>query len=47
MIRDDSFASKAEAFEAADDIPTHDCLSDTLGDVINRRYGRRDLLRYE
>ncbi|MBK0398617.1 PhoX family phosphatase [Limibaculum sp. M0105] len=45
MIRDDSFANKAEAFEAADDIPTHDRLSETLGDVINRRYGRRDVLR--
>jgi secreted PhoX family phosphatase len=37
--------NKAEAFEAFDDIPTNPNLSRTIGDVINARYGRRDMLR--
>jgi len=45
MTRDDEFCNKAQAFEAADDIPTHAHLGNTIGDVINRRFGRRDLLR--
>ncbi|MDT8343154.1 MAG: PhoX family phosphatase [Thermohalobaculum sp.] len=45
MTRDDQFCNKAEAFEAADDVPTHGHLSNTIGDVINRRYGRRGVLR--
>ncbi|MEX3008560.1 PhoX family phosphatase [Hoeflea sp. TYP-13] len=42
---DDEFCNKAEAFEAFDDIPTNPNLGNTIGDVINRRYGRRDVLR--
>ena len=37
--------NKAEAFEAFDDIPTNPNLGRTIGDVINARYGRRDVLR--
>ncbi|MEM8793679.1 MAG: PhoX family phosphatase [Pseudomonadota bacterium] len=37
--------NKAEAFEAFDDIPTNPNLSNTIGDVINRRYGRREVMR--
>ncbi len=42
---DDGFCNKAEAFEAFDDIPTNPNLGNTIGDVINRRYGRRDVMR--
>lgn len=40
-----NITNKAEAFEAFDDIPTNPNLSNTIGDVINTRYGRRDILR--
>ena len=39
------YGNKAEAFEAFDDIPTNPHLGNTIGDVINRRYGRREVLR--
>lgn len=45
IIRDPSYGNKAEAFEAYDDIPTNPNLDRTIGDVINARYGRRDVLR--
>ena len=45
IIHSDEFGNKAEAFEAFDDIPTNPNLSTTIGDVINTRYGRRDVLR--
>ena len=45
IIHYDEFGNKAEAFEAFDDIPTNPNLSTTIGDVINTRYGRRDVLR--
>ena len=45
IINDPEFGNKAEAFEAFDDIPTNPNLSRTIGDVINARYGRRDVLR--
>ncbi|MGA9409435.1 MAG: PhoX family phosphatase [Roseobacter sp.] len=50
MDRDDilnnpAYGNKAEAFEAFDDIPTNPNLSRTIGDVINARYGRRDIVR--
>ncbi|QJF51682.1 PhoX family protein [Roseobacter ponti] len=45
IINDSEFGNKAEAFEAFDDIPTNPNLSRTIGDVINRRYGRRDVMR--
>lgn len=41
----DTFHTKVEAFDAADDIPTNPHLDNTIGDIINRRYGRRDVLR--
>ena len=40
----DRFSNKAEAFEAHDDIPTNAQVNLTIGDVIARRYGRRDVL---
>jgi secreted PhoX family phosphatase len=45
IINDPSIGNKAEAFEAFDDIPTNPNLDRTIGDVINARYGRRDVLR--
>jgi len=45
IINDPAYGNKAEAFEAFDDIPTNPNLGNTIGDVINRRYGRRDVMR--
>lgn len=45
IIQDPDYGNKAEAFEAFDDIPTNPNLDRTIGDVINARYGRRDVLR--
>ncbi|GFE49836.1 dTDP-glucose 4,6-dehydratase [Roseobacter cerasinus] len=45
IINDPEHGNKAEAFEAFDDIPTNPNLSRTIGDVINSRYGRRDMLK--
>jgi hypothetical protein len=45
MIHSDDYGNKAEAFEAFDDIPTNPNLGNTIGDVINARYGRREVLR--
>ncbi len=45
IIKDPSIGNKAEAFEAFDDIPTNPNLTRTIGDVINARYGRRDMLK--
>ncbi len=45
IINDPEIGNKAAAFEAFDDIPTNPNLGRTIGDVINRRYGRRDMLR--
>ena len=45
IINDPEIGNKAEAYEAFDDIPTNPNLEATIGDVINTRYGRRDMLR--
>ncbi|MFT5787498.1 MAG: secreted PhoX family phosphatase [Ascidiaceihabitans sp.] len=45
IINDPEIGNKAESYEAFDDIPTNPNLSRTIGDVINTRYGRRDVLR--
>ncbi|MEW9918509.1 PhoX family phosphatase [Marimonas sp. MJW-29] len=45
IINDPEIGNKAEAYEAFDDIPTNPNLSRTIGDVINARYGRREVLR--
>jgi secreted PhoX family phosphatase len=41
----DAFSNKAEAFEAFDDIPTHDVKGPTIGDIIQTRFGRRGVLK--
>ena len=45
IIDDPTLGNKGEAYEAFDDIPTNPNLGQTIGDVINARYGRRDVLR--
>ena len=45
IINNPEYGNKAEAFEAFDDIPTNPHLSNTIGDIMNRRYGRRDFLK--
>ena len=45
IIESEEYGNKAEAFEAFDDIPTNPNLGNTIGDVIQSRYGRRDFLR--
>ncbi|MEM7508638.1 MAG: PhoX family phosphatase [Pseudomonadota bacterium] len=45
IVADPEFGNKAEAYEAFDDIPTNPNLGNTIGDVINRRYSRREALR--
>lgn len=45
IVNDPAIGNRAEAFQAFDDIPTNPDLSRTIGDVINARYGRRDMLK--
>ncbi|GEO38917.1 hypothetical protein GGE65_003924 [Skermanella aerolata] len=39
------FSCKAEAFEASEDIGRNPSDGPTMGDIINKRFGRRDMLR--
>ena len=39
------YSNAGEAYEASDDIPTNRSTEPTLGDVINARFKRRDVLR--
>jgi len=41
----DEFDNRAAAMEAADDIGSNPSAAETLGDLVARRFGRRDLLR--
>jgi hypothetical protein len=41
----DTFSNKAEAFEAFDDIPTHEVPDSTIGNVVARRFTRRQLFK--
>ncbi|QPC44770.1 PhoX family phosphatase [Kaustia mangrovi] len=45
IVADDGYCNKAEAFEASDDQPANPHLDRTLGDVIGRRFARRDVLK--
>ncbi len=42
---EDDFSNKAEACEAADDIPVNSDIERSIGAVIARRYSRRDMLK--
>ena len=43
--RDRKFTTRADAFEAMDDTPLSPMTEPTLGDIVNRRFGRRDAMR--
>ncbi len=45
MAKSDQFRNRAAAAEAADDIPKSPAEGDTIGDVILRRYSRREMMR--
>ncbi len=42
---DDGFCNRAEAFEEADNKRLSPEERETIGDIINRRYGRRDIMK--
>jgi uncharacterized protein len=42
---DDAFCNRAEVCEALDDIPQNPSIKETIGDIINARYHRRDVVR--
>jgi secreted PhoX family phosphatase len=44
-IKDDEFSSRGEYFEALEDIPVNPSQEPTLGDLIHRRFNRRELLK--
>jgi uncharacterized protein len=44
-MRDNTYSNKAEAFEAFDDIPTHDVPAETIGNIVARRFTRRQLFK--
>ena len=39
------FSCRAEAFEEAENTPSNPTENPTFGDIVNRRFGRRDVLR--
>ena len=41
----DRFSSRAEYFESLEDIPVNDTDRPTFGDIVNRRFNRRELLK--
>jgi uncharacterized protein len=45
MQDDDEFCNRAEVREALDDIPQNANIKQTIGDVINARYHRREVMR--
>jgi hypothetical protein len=45
MAKSDQFCNRAAAAEAADDIPRSPAEGDAIGDVILRRYSRREMMR--
>ena len=45
MAKKDEFCNRAEAFEAHDDTPLSPPAGDTIGEIIARRYSRREMMR--
>jgi len=45
MAKTDGFCNRAEAYEAHDNVPLSPAQADTIGDVILRRYSRREVVR--
>jgi hypothetical protein len=45
MAKSDTFCNRAEAYEAHDNVPLSPPDRDTIGDIILRRYSRREMMR--
>jgi uncharacterized protein len=45
MAKPDRFRNRAEAFEAHDNVPLSPPDSDAIGDIILKRYSRREMMR--
>ena len=45
MHDEDQFCNRAEVREALDDVPQNPSIKETIGDVINARFHRRDVVR--
>jgi secreted PhoX family phosphatase len=45
MAKSDGFCNRAEAYEAHDNVPLSPEGGETIGDVIMRRYSRREMMR--
>lgn len=45
MAKQDSFCNRAAAAEAHDDIPRSSDSGETIGDIIAKRYSRREMMR--
>jgi len=45
MAKPDIFCNRAAAAEAHDDVPRSPEASDTIGDIIVKRYSRREMMR--
>jgi secreted PhoX family phosphatase len=45
MAKTDQFCNRAEAYEAHDNVPLSPSDRDAIGDIILRRYSRREVMR--
>jgi hypothetical protein len=45
MAKTDHFCNRAEAYEAHDNAPLSPADRDSIGDIILRRYSRREMMR--
>ena len=45
MAKTDHFCNRAEAYEAHDNVPLSPADRDSIGDIILRRYSRREMMR--
>ncbi|HLC09243.1 MAG TPA: dTDP-glucose 4,6-dehydratase, partial [Methyloceanibacter sp.] len=45
MAKTDNFCNRAEAYEAHDNAPLSPAGRDAIGDIILRRYSRREMMR--
>ena len=45
MAKQDEFCNRAEAYQAHDNVPLSPAAGDTIGDIIFKRYHRREVLR--
>jgi hypothetical protein len=45
MKKTDAFCNRAERCQALDDIPQNPNVQESIGDIVNARYGRREVMR--